>query len=449
MENYSNVLILGAGRSGLAAERLLQSEGARTTMLSEQTVDLPDVERMLAEAESDRRGQDRRGHRRGQSFDLCVVSPGFASDHPWVERIRRTGVPLLSELELGWSRHGGKTIAVTGSNGKSSAVKWICEALQCAGCSAAIGGNYGIPVSQVVQEQPELDWLVLEVSSFQLETVHDFYADIAVLLNLLPNHLDRHGTMKCYRQVKARIFGTLESPSLHCIAPQELLETLEADVGVRNWIGVGDAPRGDCRYEDGLVLGAAGPLFSLEHTPFGNPILGRCTGAAVGAVAEAAGIPFEAVAEAARSFKPLPHRLQHLGELEGVLYVDDSKATNLAATAAALHACGDRIHLIAGGLPKESDYTFIKEVLAERVRSIYLIGQASRAMYNAWRDTCLCVECGTLEEAFRASGQAARAGETILLSPGCASFDQFQGFEARGNCFQTLFQAAGGRDDAA
>jgi UDP-N-acetylmuramoylalanine--D-glutamate ligase len=177
---------------------------------------------------------------------------------------------------------------------------------------------------------------------------------------------------------------------------------------------------------------------NLEGTLFDSPIIGSCTGAAMGAIAASADISFGAVERAAKCFNPLRHRLQRVGEHAGVSFVNDSKATNLSAMAAALSACGRNIHLIAGGLPKESDYTFVKEILAERVRTLYLIGQASGAMIQAWNTVCPCVECGTLEVAFSRAVEASKAGDVILLSPGCASFDQFGSFEERGDCFEKL-----------
>lgn len=371
------------------------------------------------------------------NFDVCVVSPGFALDHPWMVALQEQGIRLLSELELGWSRHKGKTIALTGSNGKSTAVKWICESLVAAGLKAEIGGNYGIPACEVVLEHPDLDWLVLEVSSFQLETVRNFHADIAVVLNVLPNHLNRHGTMECYRQTKARIFGTL-TPSGVCIAPAELVETFRADVDEpRQWVTFGNGGR--YHFQGGKIFQELEKVFNLEGTLFDSPTLGGCTGGATAAVCGAAGLDFGNFERAARAFKPLRHRLERLGEIGGVRFINDSKATNLAAMGAALEATGHNIHLIAGGLPKESDYTFVKEILAERVRTLYVIGQSSQAMFEAWKTVCSCVECGTLEGAFSKAVEAAETGDSILLSPGCASFDQFSSFEERGDLFKKLF----------
>jgi len=428
MEKYRTALILGYGRSGKAASRLLRAEGTEVVVLTEASAGLRELIQALEET----------------SFDVCIVSPGFALSHPWIGAVREAGVPLLSELELGWSRHRGKTVALTGSNGKSTAVKWICEMLQLAGLKAAIGGNYGIPACETVMDNPGLDWLVLEVSSFQLETVREFHAEVAVLLNVLPNHLNRHGTMEIYRRTKARIFGSSSLFGDVCLIPVDLLPQLKEDVGdtERNWTTFGATAEAAYFYQNGQVFHKAEPIMDLSGTLFESPVLGGCTGAAVAAVAHACGVPYSTAAETARAFEPLPHRLQRVGETGGVAYVNDSKATNLAAMAVGLAACGKNIHLIAGGVPKESDYTFIKEILAERVRSIYLVGQVSRAMYQAWNGVCLCVECGTLETAFNSAQNAAKPGETILLSPGCASFDQFRGFEERGTCFMALFHGS-------
>jgi UDP-N-acetylmuramoylalanine--D-glutamate ligase len=364
-------------------------------------------------------------------------------DHPWLRAVRDAGIPLLSALELGWSRFKGRTVAVTGSNGKSTAVKWLCETLRVAGYKAEIGGNYGIPACEVVLNHPDMEWLVLEVSSFQLETVVDFRADVAMVLNVFPNHLDRHGSMEVYRRTKARIFGSSSLAGDASLVPYELLHLFRQDVEAeRNWVTFGTSPEADFCYDRGKVLHETQPILDLCGTGFESPIIGSCTGAAIAAFCMTAGVPTAAAEAAAQAFQPLPHRVQRLGELNGIVFVNDSKATNLAAMAAALETCGGGIHLIAGGLPKESDYTFLKEILAQRVRSIYLIGQASRAMYLAWSGVCFCVECGTLEEAFNTATGAAGAGEIVLLSPGCASFDQFRSFEERGDRFTALFRDA-------
>ncbi len=403
---------------------MLQEEGCETIVVSQESTGDADVIQTLKTV----------------SFDICIVSPGFGLAHPWICTVRDAGIPLLSELELGWSRHKGRTVAVTGSNGKSTAVKWIGESFQLAGEKTEIGGNYGIPACEVVLDNPELDWLVLEVSSFQLETIREFDPDVAVILNVLPNHLDRHENMETYRRTKARIFG---KSAKACIVPADLLDVFKKDVdGDKHWITFGKTQNADYFFENGVVFHGLDISLTLAGTPFDSPTIGGCTGAALAAVSNACQLSGAVVETAAKRFKPLPHRLQKIGNLKGVSYINDSKATNLAALSVALSATGEKIHLIAGGLPKESDYTFVKEILAERVRSIYVIGHASQAMYNAWNGVCPCLKCETLEVAFDTARKAAGTGEIILLSPGCASFDQFRSFEERGERFMALFQAA-------
>ncbi|MBN2684698.1 MAG: UDP-N-acetylmuramoyl-L-alanine--D-glutamate ligase [Pontiellaceae bacterium] len=424
---YKHALVLGRGRSGKAAERLLCAEQCAVQVVAEEEVSTAGLNELL----------------RNECFDVCIVSPGFSLDHPWVCAVREAGVPLLSELELGWSRHRGKTVAVTGSNGKSTAVKWICECLCAAGLKAEIGGNYGVPACEVVLDHPDLEWLVLEVSSFHLETVDLFQPDIAVVLNVLPNHLDRHGSMEAYWQTKARIFGKSPSADSVCIVPHDWPARFRTAVGGGVWVTFGASDAATYTFCDGRILFGGGPVLDLSETQFDSPVLGSCTGAAVAAVAAAINVDFKVVEQVARRFVALPHRMQVLGIIDGVEYVNDSKATNLAALAAAVQGCRSPVLLIAGGLAKETDFTFVKEILAERAKKIYLVGRASRSMYSAWSQVCACAECGTLEAAFQAARNEAKPGEIVLLSPGCASFDQFRSFEERGDHFADLFHRAG------
>lgn len=417
------VLILGQGRSGRAAQNLLETEGTPTVIFSEEENSFADLEKFLSKT----------------SPPFCVVSPGFSIHHPWVKSIACKGIPLRSELELGASRHLGKIIAVTGSNGKSTAVKWIFEALSLAGKKAAIGGNYGIPACEVVCKEPDLEWLVLEVSSFQLETVHDFSPNVAILLNLLPNHLDRHGTMEAYLETKWRIFGTASNPVSTAIFPQKYSTR---PISARRSFRFGASSESDFYFKEGHIFWNSDKVADLSETLFDSPIIGPCTGAACVAAAKACEIPFSVMEKAAKNFNPLPHRLEKLGKIAGVTYVNDSKATNMAALSTAVQSIHTPIHLIAGGRAKESDYTFIKEVLEERVGRIYLVGEVSKALNQAWSGVCSCSECKTLEAAFFAAQSAAQPGDTVLLSPGCASFDQFRGFEERGELFRSLFCSA-------
>lgn len=409
MHRYKKALVVGCGRSGRAAEALLRSEGATVVSISQETT--PDY-----------RFEDLHF-----DPDVAVISPGFALTHPWIQDLVKRRIPLLSELELGWSRRHCPVIAVTGSNGKSTVVKWLVEALAQAGKTAVPCGNYGFPVCAAAALPAVPDWLVMEVSSFQLETIQEFRPEIGLLINVLPNHLDRHGSMDAYRAMKLRLFENMQEHDA-AIVPFDFFQTL-GKTGSNVWKTFGTEEGADVRYVGGRV----GEI-DLNGTLFANEILGSA-GAAVAAVCTACGIPESAVEASARAFEPLPHRAALVAEIDGVKYVDDSKATNLAAMCAAVKMCSGKVHLIAGGRAKEKDFSLAKDLLAQRVSHLYLIGEASGAMQDAWGDAVRCVSCGTLDEAVVAAQKQAKSGETVLLSPACTSFDQFRDFNERGDCF--------------
>ncbi|HPR83907.1 MAG TPA: UDP-N-acetylmuramoyl-L-alanine--D-glutamate ligase, partial [Pontiellaceae bacterium] len=358
MHKYSKALVVGCGRSGRAAEALLRSEGASVVSICQ-------------EITPDYRYEDLHF-----DPDVAVVSPGFSLKHPWIKDLIERGVPLLSELELGWSRRHCPIIAVTGSNGKSTVVKWIVDALAQAGQKAVPCGNYGFPVCGAVMLHDVPDWLVIEVSSFQLETVQEFRPDIGLLLNVLPNHLDRHGNMDTYRDLKLRLFENMTETDT-AVVPSELALSIGKKLP-KHLKSFGTEPGADFHYQAGRV----GDI-NLSGTRFANEVLGAA-GAAVAAVCSACGIPPSAVEASARVFEPLPHRTALVAEIDGVKYVDDSKATNLVAMCAAVRMCSGKIHLIAGGRPKETDFSLAKDLLAQRVSHLYLIGEASGMMQAAW-----------------------------------------------------------------
>ncbi len=422
VHKYKKALVVGCGRSGKAAEALLRSEDCETLSLDESVSDFSDFKSQVS------------------SFcpDVAIISPGFSLKHPWIKDLMERGIPLLSELELGWSRRHCPVIAVTGSNGKSTVVKWIAEALAQAGQTAVPCGNYGFPVCAAVMLPKTPDWLVIEVSSFQLETVHEFRPEIGLLLNVLPNHLDRHGTMEAYRNLKLRLFENMQKTDT-AVVPFDLFPNIGRKPS-NGWKTFGTEQGADFQYSDGWV----GEI-NLTGTRFANEILG-VAGAAVAAVCAACGVPAAAVEASARGFEPLPHRTALVAEIDGVQYVDDSKATNLVAMCAAVKMCSGKVHLIAGGRPKESDFSLAKDLLAQRVSHLYLIGEASGAMQAAWGDAVRCDSCGTLENAVIAAQKQAKPGETVLLSPACTSFDQFRDFNERGDCFAAAVRGLSGKD---
>ena len=486
--DHSRALVLGAGVSGVAAAQLLRQRGCAVTVLDEAP-----AERLAAvAAELAAPGVELRAGTRGlpdAPFDLCVTSPGIAMAHPWLEACRKRGIPVIAETELGFVYWPGRVLAVAGSKGKSTLVKLCADTLNRAGVPAAMAGNYGTPLSRLAV-QPQLPhttgsrgrspsramaddvagiggaspagrrstaWAIVEVSSFQLEHFQTFRPDIAILLNLQADHLDRHSDMAEYCALKLRLFARQGAGDV-ALLPEELDDGGAVPAAAtRLTFGAGAAC--DWRYHAHGVVGAgrAGPpdpphdgaaraapapylrggaaarTISVAGTWFDNPVLGLA--AAAGAVG---GLDDEAIARGFAAFEPLPHRMQRVAERGGVCYIDDSKATSLSAVAAALGMVSGPVRLIAGGRLKEHDLESLKELLTSRVRKVYLIGECVGRMRSAWASAVPCMDCGTLDAAVAEAGREARAGETVLLSPGCASFDQFNSYRERGERFTRL-----------
>ena len=356
------------------------------------------------------------------AWRLCVTSPGVPLDHPWQKAARAAGVPVVSELQLGAERfraQGGRMLAVTGSKGKSSVVKLVADALDGVPC-----GNYGKPLCAVCMARTlHLKWAVVEVSSFQMETTRlpPETFEAAAVLNLQEDHLDRHGSVAVYHGLKRRLLD---------FARVKIVGT-----------GPGRTTGGDLDEEQKDL-----PLFSKSY--FDNPIL-RDNGLCAVALLRAAGVDEAAIRAAFIRFDPLPHRMQTVGVFDGVTWIDDSKATSIAALTAGVTMAASRfsgaapkVHLIAGGLPKGDDPRTASASLARWVKRVYLIGQCATLLENTWKGVVPCVRCGTLERAVNAATSAAHEGECLLLSPGAASFDQFRSYGERGDRFAALGRRA-------
>jgi len=393
-----NALVFGAGKSGAAAAELLRRDGVGRDGVRHSRAGQGEV-RVLDGDDAYPDG----------AWDLAVTSPGVPLDHPWQVAARAAGVPVISELELGARHFAGKMLAVTGSKGKSSVVKLVADGLNAAGISAIACGNYGTPLCEVALMEPQPAWAVVEVSSFQMETTHPehFRPVAAAILNLQEDHLDRHGSVEAYHALKRRM---LEGAA-------------RAVAAARAW--------DDC----------------LAGSYFDNDVL-RPNGEVAAALLDAAGLPREAIARAFADFVPLAHRMQKVAEIKGVSYIDDSKATSLAALAAGVRmAQGGRpepsVRLIAGGLAKGDSPNSVIPYLRSGVKKVYLIGRCADQLFDAWRETVPCEVCGTLGRAVERSRRDACAGEVVLLSPGTASFDQFQSYGARGDAFASFVCAEG------
>lgn len=432
MPPYSQALVCGLGASGVAAARLLRAERTEVRVVDER--DTPEARARAEELTALGCVVDLGVSQvPAGDFDVAVVSPGWPIDGPFLSALRARGIPLIAEMELGWSRFRGRTVAVTGSNGKSSVVKALASAFGAAGRAAIPCGNYGRPVCQAVLDSPAADWLVIEVSSFQLETCSAFRPDVGLLLNILPNHLDRHGTLAAYARLKARMFSR-QQPGDVALVPPEWLERFRAwSGGQGTWTTFGAEPEATQVYSPGQIT-EGGQALDIQGSLFDNPVLGPNAAGLYGA-ARGAGLAPDPIRQALLQFEPLPHRARQIGEFDGVVYVDDSKATNLSAMIASLRMQERPVWLIAGGRPKETDFTTALPVLRERVRGVFLIGEAAAAMAAAWGQGVPCQTCGTLEQAVAAARAGARAGECILLAPACTSYDQFRSYVERGEAF--------------
>jgi UDP-N-acetylmuramoylalanine--D-glutamate ligase len=437
LDQVTSALVLGLGGSGLAAARLLRRRGIAVTAVDARAPDDATLKALAAIGVSVRAPC---GDGLEPEAGLAVASPGVPADGPWIRACRARGVPVISEIELGWLCRGrAKVLAVTGSNGKSTLVKLCAEALERAGLKAVPVGNYGRPVCDAVLER-EWDWLVIEVSTFQLETVESFRPDIGVLLNIFPNHLDRHGTLEAYAGLKGRLFARMEAGDTALVQEAALAALPARAFGGGRLRLFGDGPACAYRPEPGRVRLPEGAFVSILGTPFDNPVLGEAAAAAAGAL-EAAGLPSAALEAAAAGFVMLPHRMQAVRVAGGVTFVNDSKATNLTALGAALKMTPFPVRLIAGGLLKEADAGGVKDLLVKKCVKVYGIGKTAPFLEKAWGGSVPFEDCRDLERAVRTAWLEAKEGDTVLLSPGCASFDQFRNFEERGARFICVVQA--------
>ena len=346
-----------------------------------------------------------------EGVELLVKSPGVPGESPLPAAARKRGIPVWSEVELGYRLLSGNPIVgVTGTNGKTTTTELLGAMFRAAGQPVAVAGNVGRPLTAFDGAIPPEAWIVCELSSFQLEDVHEFACEVAVLLNLEPDHLDRHGTFDAFRDAKLRIFE-------------------RARVRI--------VPRG---------LGLEGSEFSADDPLPAEPLIpgahNRENAAAGTAAARAAGLGDEAIAEALRTFPGVEHRLELIAEIGGVRYVNDSKATNTAAARRGIAAYADRpLRLILGGSLKGEPFDELASSLPETVQSIDLIGEATAQLADALdRNGRAYRRAGDLGTAVEQAAADARPGDVVLLSPACASYDQFHNFEERGDTFRRLVE---------
>jgi UDP-N-acetylmuramoylalanine--D-glutamate ligase len=439
------VLVVGLGKSGLAAALFLRRRGAQVTVSDVRSAEalakeIPALIEAGIMVESG--GHGLLTFRRQ---DLIVVSPGVPLDTPELVQARNLGLPIIGELELAARFLKGHTLAVTGSNGKTTTTTLLGEILKAGGLPTLVGGNIGLPVVALIDDSAEDTWSVLEVSSFQLETTEQFHPRIAVILNITPDHLDRHGSFENYSAAKERIFAqqtvadclVLNADNTPCVA------AAARSAAKVYWFSIEHpVPQGAWLEQGSVVYRAAQDAATEYVMPLrGIPLKGghniENVLAAVVA-ARLAGVSAETIRHAVESFQAVEHRLEYVLTHKGVAYYNDSKATNVDATAKAIAAFSGGIHLILGGKDKGSPYTVLADLLRERVSVVYTIGSAAAKIESHLRGVVSIYSCETLEKAVASAAAAARPGEVVLLAPACSSFDQFENYEHRGKVFKQL-----------
>ena len=438
---WKRVVVYGLGASGLAATRLLRSRGVEVLGIDMRTAEPLD----LSDLENDSGvelilGVEPQELPRG--IDGVVLSPGVPPDKPLVVAARDAGLPVVAEVELAYQLLDGDVIGITGSNGKSTTTLMTGELLKAAGMAVEICGNIGVPLSSKVDGVPERTF-VTELSSFQLDSVDTFHPRAAALLNLSTDHLDWHGDAGRYFAAKKNLFRN-QGPSDVAVlnADDEAVSNVAVEAR-RRFFSSRTAVEDGCYLDGDIVMGVdplsgRQPLFKRSDVSLpGAHNLENAMAAAL--LSLAVGADPAVIPDTLARFRGLPHRLQLVLERQGVAWYDDSKATNFAATARSLEGFDNgSVHLILGGRNKGGDPAELATVVERKVRRIYLVGEAAAQFESALGDLVEVVMAGTLQSAVDSAQQAAKRGETVLLSPSCASFDQYQDFAERGHHFQDL-----------
>ena len=437
------VLVVGLGKSGVASALFLKLRGARVTVSDTKTEDelRAEIPVLLDQGITVETGEH--GERTFHGQDLIVVSPGVSMDALPIVRARTSGEPIIGEIELAAQFLAGRIVAITGSNGKTTTTTLTGEILTAGGLPTLVGGNIGTPAISLVERAKPDHIIVLEVSSFQLETIQTFRPKMAVILNITSDHLDRHRTFEAYAAAKARIFenqqaddfAVLNADDPNCVG---LAEGIRARIcwfsrkkEVQPGASVRDGRVGfrDAEGKREIMLVSEIPLKGAHNVE--NVLAAICVGALMG-------VKPEQIRRAVQQFKAVEHRLEYVATIRGVDYYNDSKATNVDATIKALESFPANIHLILGGKDKGSDYSVLNDLLRERVKRVYTIGAAAEKIESHIKGAAEIVPAETLDDAVRRAAAVAQAGDVVLLAPACASFDQFDNYEHRGRVFKEV-----------
>src|SRR5579871_548104 len=445
--NGKHVLVVGLGKSGVASALFLKKHGAAVSVSDTKSGDelRNEIPVLLDHGISVETGGH--GERTFRGQDLIVVSPGVPVDAPPLVQARSLGETVIGEIELAAQFLPGPLIAITGSNGKTTTTTLTGEIMAASGFPVLVGGNIGTPAISLADRAKPETVIVLEVSSFQLETIRTFRPKIAVVLNVTPDHLDRHRTFEIYTDAKARVFenqqpsdfAVLNADDPTCVAmgrrtrAQVFWFSRQKEVEQGTWVRDGNIVFRDARSESKtpqseILQVSEIPLKGAHNLE--NVLAAVCAGVLMGCAPDKIG-------QAVRDFKAVEHRLEFVATIGGVDYYNDSKATNVDATIKALESFPANIHLILGGKDKGSEYTVLNDLIRQRVKRIYTIGAAAAKIESQVKGAEV-VHAETLENAIRKAHAAAKSGDVVLLAPACASFDQFKSYEHRGKMFKEI-----------
>ena len=424
--NGKKIAVLGCGSSGVAAARLALAKGAAEVCIFDAnpaaTCSEPGVGFVPGATEE---------HARAYAADLVVLSPGIEGDIPWTLAFTAHGAPLIGETELAWHYYGGRIIAITGTNGKTTTTALLEHVLISAGKTAKACGNYGYPLSDVALMEPQPEFAVLEVSSFQMETIVHFRPEVAIWLNFAPDHMDRYTKVEDYFNAKLRIFENMSADQLAIVREGEELPALTPKrVGFSSVVTTGQL-----YFENGCLMEAGAVLTPLRGTPLEQAHNAE-NAMATTLACRAVGLDDATISAAIRSFNPPGHRCETVAEMDGVLWLNDSKSTNLHSTEAAVRSQTRPIILLAGGKDKGLDYSAINPMLAQKARVCIVFGQIADQLEQTFSPVCRVVKVTTVQEAVAAAHKVAQRGDVVLFSPGTSSFDQFTGYVQRGQCFR-------------
>ena len=423
-------VVVGLARSGIAAALALRARGAE--VLACDAGPVADDVRARLEAAGAAVHAPSEGVALLAPASTVVKSPGVPQDAPVIASARRLGARVVGELEIGWRLLPNDVIVVTGSNGKTTTAELIGHVHREAGLPVVVAGNVGTALTSLAGSLDREAVVVCEASSFQLEDTEELAPDAAVLLNLAEDHLDRHGTFDAYREAKLQAFAR-QPPEAVAVAPVDLVGVLG---GAARRVAIG--PGGDLELRDGRLWWRGSPLADAAEIRL-RGAHNRENAMAAAAVCLARGVPVAAIRSGLATFGGVPHRLEEVADDHGVLYVNDSKATNVASAVVGIESFPGGVHAILGGRGKRGDYAPLAAAIATRARAVYLIGEAAPDMRAALASTGVPLhDCGDLPSAVAAARAAARPGEVVLLSPACASYDQYRSFEQRGDHFRAL-----------